>query len=586
MLTLRVHCLAWKQPRGRRQGHQLQYTSDHSEHSWDSGSADAGPDAEVQPDEMAASSPTRREAVLRLADRLRDNLVDVRSRIEERFEQADIAPDLAQDIGSGRWFRGIGTMLGLGIAALSFWPDFTEVEAATAMPFDNRVRDEFRSQMIMPLALGSDSGRHMGATPLVQPLKRAPERPMIQLVATLGQGDSFARMLERAGAGQGDISYVTSLIGNAVTLADLEPGTQFDITLGKRTDPGRPRPLDNVEFRARFDLELAIERRGGQLTLIQRPIVVDATPLRITGTVGSSLYRSARAAGAPIKAIQQYLQAVDDHLSLDGDIYSSDRFDIIIAYKRSAKGERLAGELLYAGLDRGNGPRLQLLRWGKDGQFFEASGIGQQRSTYFAPVAGRKTSSYGMRRHPILGYRRMHSGDDYAARYGTPIYAVSDGVVSFSGRHGGHGKYVRLEHGSGMGTGYAHMSRIAVERGSRVSAGQVIGYVGSTGLSTGPHLHFEVYRNNRPVNPGSVQFLSRPQIDGEELVRFKAVLAKLKSVEPGVALEDIAPEAQEKTEPQREIDRLARHRDKVAPAPRSSDATGLVSLQGGRAVRN
>lgn len=521
-----------------------------------------------------------------LADKLREDLAGVKSKIEERLDMADLAPDLAQDIGSGRWFRGIGTMLGLGLVALSFWPDLAAVEAATAMPVDNAVRDEFRSHMIMPLALGSDSGRHMGATPNVLPLKSAPERPMIQLVSTLGKGDSFSRMLERAGAGMTDISRVSALVGKAMPLGEIEPGTPFDITLGKRAAPGRPRPVDRIDFRARFDLELAIERSGGVLALRRRPIMVDATPLRIRGRVGNSLYRSARAAGAPLKAIQKYLQAVDDHVSLERDIYSSDEFDIIIAYKRSAKGERLAGELLYAGLDRGDKPRLQIMRWGKDGQFYEASGVGSQRSSFVSPVAGRRTSGFGMRRHPILGYRRMHSGDDYAARYGTPIYAVSDGVVSYAGRHGGHGKYVRIKHGGGTGTGYAHMSRIAVNSGTRVSAGQVIGYVGSTGLSTGPHLHFEVYRKNRAINPRNVRFLSRPQIAGKELARFKAFLAKLKSVEPGAALEDIAPTEEVEAEPTREIDRLAHNRGVIAPAPDRTSARRVAAGPANSGLRN
>ncbi len=455
-------------------------------------------------------------------------------------------------------------MLGLSFLAVSFWPDLTAVEAATAMPVDRPVRDEFRSQMIMPLALGADSGRHMGATPLVLPLRTAPERPTVQLVATLGQGDSFGRMLQRAGVGGGDASRVAAMVSNAVALGEIEPGTQFDITLGQRPGPEQARPLDKLAFRARFDLDLAIERKGGALALERRAIAVDETPLHISGTVGSSLYRSARAAGVPLKAIQQYLRAIDQHVSIESDVGAQDRYDIVIAYKRSAKGERQVGDLLYAGLDQGGKPRLQLVRWGNDGQFYEASGIGRQSTTYFQPVSGRMSSSFGLRRHPILGYRRMHSGVDYAARYGSPIVAVSDGVISYAGRHGGHGNYVRVEHGGGLGSGYAHMSRIAVDSGSRVRAGQVIGYVGSTGLSTGPHLHFEVYRGSRKIDPQSVRFLSRPQISGPELASFRARLQSLKAVPVGKALEDIRSPAAAVTEPVREIDRLAQPASKDA----------------------
>jgi murein DD-endopeptidase MepM/ murein hydrolase activator NlpD len=463
--------------------------------------------------------------------------------LEAHCHRIDLAPDLAENIGSKRWFRGLGTMVGLVVAALSFWPDFSAVEAATAVSVDSGSRDEFRSQMIMPLAFGSDSGRRMGA--LVVPLASAPERPTIQLVATLGQGDSFAGMLQRAGVGPADAARVGELITGKVALGDIGPGTRFDITLGQRSADGGPRPLDKLAFRARFDLDLTIDRRGDGLVLAPRPIAVDATPLRITGAVGESLYRSARAAGAPMKAIQQYLETLDSHLSLDSDIAPSDQFDFVVAYKRSANGESETGELIYAGLERAGEPLAQLLRWGRDGRFYEASGLGSQQAAVYAPVAGRLTSGFGMRRHPILGYSRMHAGVDFGAGYGSPIFAVSDGVVSYAGRHGGHGNYVRLEHGGALGTGYGHMSRIAVSPGDRVQAGQVIGYVGSSGLSTGPHLHYEVYQAGRTVDPLSVRFTVAAQVDAKQQAAFKARLAELKTIQPGAALRSLAPKQAE-----------------------------------------
>lgn len=471
----------------------------------------------------------------------------------------ELAPDLACDIGSRKWVRGLATLLGLGTVALAMWPDFSAVEAATAIPGKGREREEFRSQSIAPLAFGADSGRHMGAGPLVRPLAGVPERPTVQLVSTLGQGDSFGRMLERAGVAASDISRVSELVQQVVPVGDIASGTQFDITLGKHLAPDAPRGLASLDFRARFDLDLSIERgANGNLALVRHPIAVDETPLRIRGTVGSSLYRSARNAGAPIGAIQAYLRAVDKYISIEDDIGANDQFDFVIAYKRSAKGEREMGDLLYAGVERDGRPRLQLLRWGKDGDMFAASSIGQPRSVPVGqPVAGHITSLYGMRRHPILGFVRMHAGIDFGAPYGSPIYAVADGIVSYAGRHGGHGNYVRLEHAGGLGTGYGHMSRIAVSYGAHVYAGQVIGYVGSTGLSTGPHLHFEAYRGGQTINPAGISIMVRPQVDGKERDAFQARLRSLLLVEPGAALGAIAPAASGHAQAEREIDRLA-----------------------------
>ena len=493
-----------------------------------------------------------------------------------RFEQIDLAPDLAENIGSRRWFRGLGTMVVLGAVALAFWPNMTPLEARAAMPADADIRDEFRSQMIMPLALGADSGRRMGPTADVIPLENAPERPRIELTATLAAGDSFASMLRRAGVSATDIGRVSSLVGGAMPISEIEPGTKIDIVLGRRSEPGAPRPLDALKFRARFDLELEVGRQavptaeevqqGGELSLARNVIRVSDTPLRIRGQVGSSLYRSMRSAGVPASAVQDYLRAVDDKIDMDRQVRAADEFDIIIAYRRAATGERQAGQLLYAGLERAGEPTTQLVRWGSEGRFYEASGVGEQRRGLVAPVPGPISSRFGMRRHPILGYRRMHSGMDFRAGHGTPIVAVTDGRVQSAGRAGGCGNAVRLDHGGGLATRYCHMSRMAVSRGQQVRRGQVIGYVGSTGLSTGPHLHYEMYRGGRAINPASVDFVTRSVLSGTELIDFRRRLIDLTQIEPGAALEDLEPLATEIDEPVREIEKIDQ-----TQAPESAD---------------
>lgn len=486
------------------------------------------------------------------------------------FEGLDLAPDLAENVGSRRWFRGLGTMVGLGAVALAFWPDLTPLEARPAMPQDDAVQSELRSQMILPLALGADSGRRMGPTQQVIPLKSAPERPQIDLVVTLAPGDSFTAMLRRAGVAAADIDRAAALVGQAVPLSDITPGTQMDVLLGRRPAPGQPRPLDSLAFRARFDLELELTRPGvgesnpdgtpvipsGPLALKRNIIRVDETPLRVRGAVGSSLYRSMRQAGVPASAVQEYLKALDAQIDMDREVRSTDEFDIILAYRRAATGERQAGQLLYAGVDRAGKPRTQLMRWGKDGRFYEASGVGEQRRGLLAPVPGAVTSGFGMRRHPILGYTRMHAGIDFKARYGTPIVAASDGRVSSAGRAGGCGIAVRLEHGGGLSTRYCHMSRMAVAAGMQVRRGQVIGYVGSSGLSTGPHLHYEMYRGGRVINPASVAFVTRAELSGTELIDFRRQLIRLKEVETGAALKDLEPLPTEIKEPEREIEKI------------------------------
>ncbi len=484
----------------------------------------------------------------------------------DRLSELDLVPDLGENIGSIRWFRGLGTLTALSVFALALLPDFGPVYGAQpAVPTEAEF-EEARAQMIMPIAYGSDSGKRMAATDAVVSLAGSPERPRIELTATLGRGDSFARVLQRAGVGGSEAANVTSMVSGVTSLGDIEPGTPIEIVLGQRTSKNQARPLESIAFRARFDLNLAVNREGNALRLARKPIAVDDTPLRVRGTVGDSLYRSARAAGAPANAIQDYLKVIAGRTSISS-IRSSDEFDIIVDYKRAETGELKVGSLLYAGIDRDGKSAIQMLKWtmGDTSQWFEASGIGESKGALSRPVNGPVTSGFGGRRHPILGYVRMHSGLDFKASYGTPIYAVTDGVIAYAGRKGGYGNFVQINHGGGLASGYGHMSRFAASSGQRVRRGQIIGYVGSTGLSTGPHLHYELYRGGRAVNPMSVKFTQRAQLEGSDLAQFKNKLNRLKSVKAGAALAPLKPSSRVQDAPKREIDRLTQRMDTRNP---------------------
>ncbi|MBU0557479.1 MAG: M23 family metallopeptidase [Alphaproteobacteria bacterium] len=461
---------------------------------------------------------------------------DWRDRVQDWAHTIDLAPDLGQNIGSRTWWRGLITCFSLcGVMVMSA-PGVLTVPGAIPATLPSHQLDQYRSQMISASALGADTGQRMGPTDMVAPLTETPERPQIELDAALGTGDSFAHTLSRAGVSSRDADAALALIRQAVDPATIAPGTRVRIVLGRRPNRNVARPLDHLAVRARLELALEITRQDGALALRRIPIVVDNTPLRIRGKVGDSLYRSARAAGADPSTIQAYLKVLSAQVNVGSGLRAGDEFDIIVAHRRAATGESETGELLYAGLDRQSGKNIDMLRWTQAGrtQWFEASGVGERRGLLARPVNGRQSSGYGMRKHPILGYRRMHAGLDFSAGSGTPIYAVTDGRVTYSGWHGGHGKFVKIQHSGGLGSGYAHMSRIAVAAGQRVKRGQVIGYVGSTGLSTGPHLHYELYRNGRTINPATVKFTETAQLAGAELRAFKGRLAELKRLRAGL----------------------------------------------------
>ena len=253
----------------------------------------------------------------------------------------------------------------------------------------------------------------------------------------------------------------------------------------------------------------------------------DPDSKRFTGRVGPDLSASLAAAGVPERQGRDYVAVLGRAIALANGLSVDDRFDLVV--EREPGGT--LGQLLYVGLDRVARADVELLKWtdGKSVIWVNGDGVGGEDSARIGlPVHGRLTSGFGERFHPILGYRRFHAGLDLAARAGTPIVAAADGRVTSAGWHGGYGEEVEIAHNGGLETRYGHMSRIAASIGQVVRKGQLIGWVGSTGLSTGPHVHFEVMRNGRPVNPASVKMTAGPgHLQGEKLHEFQGELRSL-----------------------------------------------------------
>ena len=257
--------------------------------------------------------------------------------------------------------------------------------------------------------------------------------------------------------------------------------------------------------------------------------VAEADPYarRFNGRVGNDLTKALEAAGVPELQGREYVALLSRAIPLANGLSVDDRFDLVL--ERTPDGK--LGQLVYAGLDRVARADVELMKWtdGKQVIWVNADGVGGEDDQGMKlPVSGRVTSGFGERFHPILGYERFHAGVDLAAVRGTPIVAAADGRVVSAGWHGGYGQQVAIAHDGGVETTYGHMSRIAAYAGELVHRGQVIGYVGSTGLSTGPHLHFEVMKNGRPVNPLTAKLTGGPgHLEGEKLHAFQDQLRQL-----------------------------------------------------------
>ena len=436
--------------------------------------------------------------------------------------------DLGEDLFSKIWWRGLATLGALCTAAALTAPDFGPLPAGHPAPLTGEARDQWGSVGVESIARGSASGMRMAATANVVPIDSAPERAAIDLFATLGP-DGLARGLVRLGAASGDAVRAATLIHGAAPR--LKPGTAIALRLGKRDASGR-RSVDRVALRASMDLKLLVERGADGLALTRIAVPVSTIPMRVRGRAGDGLYWALRTAGASTAIATSYLKALAQEIDV-GEIGPDASFDLVIASRRSADGQIAEGDLLYAGLDRMIDRDLKLVRWTAGGRpvWVDAITVGRAPPASEGlqwPVAARITSGFGLRIHPILRFARMHRGIDFGAARGTPIHAAADGQVARAGWAGGYGRQVRLNHAGGLATSYSHMSSLAVDPGTLVRQGQLIGYVGSSGLSTGPHLHYEVYRGGVAVNPMNVRFTAATR--GADPGAVAAIRARLKEL--------------------------------------------------------
>jgi len=452
-------------------------------------------------------------------------------RRRKRIRDLDLIVDLSEGGLSWRWWRGVAT-LSLLCATVAFIAPipFEPIPGAPADQVTPAEAIQYRDIAIAPLGAGSRTGGRMAANALVEPLTSAPDRPNIELFAKLGAGDTVANMLARSGVSYANATEAARLIGSAVP-GGVIPGTSFSILLGRRS-PSGVRPIERIALRAGLDLNVAVNAGAVGLTLSTTRIAIDNTPLRVRGRVGDGLYWALRASGVSPQASGEYLRALAGQIDVGGQIGPDDRFDLVIANRRAATGESQEGPLLYAAIERAGASDVKLMKWTVNGRtdWVDAKGAGRQAASMAWPVVGRITSGFGIRIHPILRFARFHRGIDFGAHYGAPIVAAADGQVVGAGWAGGYGRQVNIAHGGGMSTSYSHMSRIVTAPGSFVRQGQLIGYVGSSGLSTGAHLHYEVRRNGAAVNPLGVKFASRALLEGRDLERFKARLAQLMAI--------------------------------------------------------
>ena len=331
----------------------------------------------------------------------------------------------------------------------------------------------------------------------------------------LKSGDGLANVLRRAGYSNIDIANSVSAIQTRISLRNLPVGLRVTVSdLGYR-------------FTARDgrDIYALKDTEGGWLAIRAiRP--VDTYLTFATGVINGSIYKSTTDAGVSDAAFNEYVRVMGFSVDFQCEVRNGDVFELL--YETSydqITGNTVGTKLHYTGLKL-SGNQLAFYRYENiDAGIgcFDKRGASAARTLIRTPISGaRLSSTFGKRKHPVSGYTAMHKGVDFAAPPGTPIIAAGSGVVREAGWRGSYGRYIRIRHNSTYDTAYAHMKSIArgVRAGSRVQQGQIIGYVGSTGRSTGPHLHYEILVNNRQVNPVTVRLPTGTRLDKANLPAF------------------------------------------------------------------
>ncbi len=255
---------------------------------------------------------------------------------------------------------------------------------------------------------------------------------------------------------------------------------------------------------------------------------------RYKGKIEDGLFVDATKAGASANAVMNMISLYGYDVDFQRDIRSGDEFEMVVEAFYNEGGKKVKdGNVLFAMLDLANKRKIAMYAHRMPNgslQYFDKKGYSVKKSLLRTPINGARVSSgFGFRKHPVLGYSKLHKGVDFAARRGTPIFAAGDGKIIYRGRYGGYGNFIKIRHNSTYQTAYAHMSKFnrRFRSGSQVKQGDVIGYVGTTGRSTGPHLHFEVIRRGKAINPSKVKSVSGSRLKGSRLDEFKKTVEKI-----------------------------------------------------------
>jgi len=364
------------------------------------------------------------------------------------------------------------------------------------------------------------------------------------------RNETLSSVLDRIGAPREEANAAVFAASQMLDLRSMQPGD--DVTAWLETGADGVMRLGGVSLRPAAETQVLVSRAADG-TWTTHKLDTRLTPgiSYVSADVDQSIYQTALGLGANDQQVVDFADIFGYDIDFQREVHPGDHFGMLYESFQDERGADVkTGVVLMAEFD-GAALSKTFYRYtpSDDGNvdYFDATGQSAKKFLMKTPINGARLSSgFGNRKHPILGYTKLHKGTDFAAPTGTPIYAAGNGRITSYGANGSFGNYAKIEHANGYTTAYAHMSRFAkgVKRGSSVKQGQVIGYVGTTGRSTGPHLHYEVYINKKPVNAMGLKLPTGRKLAGEQLEAFQAEMVRIEALRDQEISERMIAQAQ------------------------------------------
>ncbi len=341
-------------------------------------------------------------------------------------------------------------------------------------------------------------------------------------------GDNLASLLDRLGVADREAAAFIRSDAQARALTNLRAGQRIQAVVDAE---GKLLSASTLIADQQAERRLVIERAAAGFIAKKEPAPLERHIEMRSGEIRSSLFAATDAAQVPDPVAMQIVEIFSSDIDFASDLRRGDRFEVI--YETFWQGGEWvrSGRVLGASFKNDGKTHQAIWFGGEHGGYYDPEGKSLKKAFLKSPLQfSRVTSGFAMRMHPISGMWKQHKGIDFAAPTGTPIRATGDGRVDFAGGQGGYGNVVVIQHGGSYSTAYAHMSRIApgIRKGARVSQGDVIGYVGTSGWSTGPHLHYEFRVNNDARDPNSIVAPQAQMLTGTSFHQFRQQVAEIK----------------------------------------------------------